>query len=823
MAAKDCIDAIKKAAGEDITDDQLDDVLTLLDRRAARRMKDDPLLSRERAYAEAGAELAEEKKLAALIEKRNRGINVLRKQQRTDFYDSAGTDQATSISALMVGREGSFSGAGRSIDAVRHGLTAELVGPMVNDLRQAGLLEVARTGNPEYELAVAREMARLNGNDSIKQSGDRNVTTMAQILVKYGEAGRQMQNEAGAYIRKMPGYVTRQSHDQLKIAKAGFENWQARIEPLLDPRTFDDAADKTKFLRSVYNNLATGNHLKAGGASDWLGGFKGPGNLAKRASSERVLIFKGPDEWMAYNTAFGRSSLWEAVIDGLEYSARNTALMRAFGTNPEAAFRADVDQAILKAKDAGDLKTVEKLSGWRIRAEFDQVAGATQVRGTPSLAVWGAGTRAVISMAKLGGVVLSSIPDVAVRASVLRHNGVGLLDGYANALTTFMEGRKGSEKREIADLLNVGTQGILGGVFERFHATDNVPGRMSKLTNVFFQATGLTFWTDAMSRGVGLMLSRNLANQSTKAFGQLDPRLQTTLRRYGIGEEAWGLLTKADTKAADGEHFLTPDAVRLLPDADIAAYAGKDSPRAIADARRELETSLSTYFADQVREAMTVAGARERALVTFGQPAGTPLGEAIRFVTQFKTYPVTFLTKQFGREISRDGVDKAGLAHLMVATTVLGYAAMTAKELVKGRDIRRPEDAGDVAKLFAAAMQQGGGLGIYGDFLFGEYNRFGRGLAETLAGPAVGTAGEWAAVLSAAVRGDDARAKAVRATVNTTPFANLFYARTAMDYLFLYGVQESLNPGYLRRYERTVEKENNQQFIYPPSQYANRF
>ena len=35
----------------------------------------------------------------------------------------------------------------------------------------------------------------------------------------------------------------------------------------------------------------------------------------------------------------------------------------------------------------------------------------------------------------------------------------------------------------------------------------------------------------------------------------------------------------------------------------------------------------------------------------------------------------------------------------------------------------------------AAAVQQGGGLGIFGDFVFSDVNRFGGGLTETLTGP----------------------------------------------------------------------------------------
>ena len=825
MAAADCIAAVKEALGVDGTEKQLEDIFELLDRRAKGKARDNPNMTQEQALIAAAESLASEKKLAALIERRSEAINKARTAQREDYYKSAetkGVKRSTAIRALAVGAEGPWQGAGRSVDAVKHALESETIGPMVAELERAGLMDVALMKNADFERLVAREMAIANGGKGLQPTGDANAKKLAEIFVKYSEAARNMQNKAGAYIRKLDGYVTRQSHDQLKIARAGFEAWRDKVIPLLDERTFDNAVDRDEFLRIVYTNLASGNHMKAAGGADWLGGFKGSGNLAKRISQERVLQFKGPDEWLAYNNEFGRTSLYEAVLDNLGFAARNTALMRTYGTNPAAAFDADIKRAVDAAKKRTDIKEVQALTSSMVQAEFDQISGGVLQHGNPTAAAINGSIRSVISMAKLGGVVLSSIPDIAIRAAVLRHNGVGLLQGYGNSLDSLVSGFRGSAKREVGDLLNAGTQGILGNVYERFHATDSTPGTLNRLSRVFFKASGLTWWTDAMSRGMGTMLSRNLAIQSAagKAFGSLDPMLRTTLGRYGIDERAWNTLRKAELFDGDGQKYLTPDAISRLSDTDIRAYMGdsKASARAVGEARENLKTSLSAYYTDQVREAMTFAGAKERALTTFGSSAGTPLGEAVRYIMQFKQFPVTYLVKHIGREFKRgDTVNAAGLAHLIVASTALGYVSMTAKEYAKGRNPRRPEDAAGWTKLTLAAMQQGGGFGIYGDFLFGEANRFGGGVIATAAGPAAGLLEQYVGVLQAARSGDDPRAKAVRAAVSSTPFANLFYTRLALDHMILNSTMEALNPGYLRRYERTVERENDQTFWLPPS------
>ena len=76
----------------------------------------------------------------------------------------------------------------------------------------------------------------------------------------------------------------------------------------------------------------------------------------------------------------------------------------------------------------------------------------------------------------------------------------------------------------------------------------------------------------------------------------------------------------------------------------------------------------------------------------------------------------------------------------------------------KGRDPRPMEGP----EFWGAAFLQGGGLGIYGDFLFSDVNRFDRGLAETIAGPVVGFADDVRKLtignVTQAIKGEDTNA-----------------------------------------------------------------
>jgi hypothetical protein len=245
--------------------------------------------------------------------------------------------------------------------------------------------------------------------------------------------------------------------------------------------------------------------------------------------------------------------------------------------------------------------------------------------------------------------------------------------------------------------------------------------------------------------------------------------------------------------------------------------------------RDEVRDNLFALMSQEADYAVPSPGARERAIMRRGYRPGTAAGEAIRFVGQFKSFGVTGLTKVMGRQTYGAGAKtlreqlgrglgaNLGLVNAIAGTTIMGYFVMQAKEIMKGRE-PRPNDA----NALVAAMMQGGGLGIYGDFLFGEANRFGGGTLQTLAGPGIGTFSDAVDLLQRSrgvVTGgeEDLGGDLLRLAKSNIPFANLFYVKGAMDYLIWYQLQEAMNPGYLRRMERRVETQNNQRYWMPPS------
>jgi len=822
MAFENCLAEIKAASGDRIDDREAGHILQVAFDRASRYEKDG--MARADAAIRAARELGDEERIKAAVEKRSRLINIERRRE-LDASVIEGKE-ADTFRAALAGVEGGERGWGLSVDAQAHQQSGELLGGAVDELRQSGMLKPAVRRNKDLERDIAREMWRGNEPEKWPATGNEIAAQIAGVLSKYTELARVKMNDAGAFIRKIENYVTRQSHDQWKLRKGGFEAWRDDIMPKLDERTFEGVEDREKFLGDIYAALVSGIHDSSSGG-DWLAGFKGPANLARKMSEERVLHFKDADSFFDYNERWGRGGIVENSFRSLEHAGRNIALMRKFGPNPEAMAKDWADSLAKTARDRNDFAQARKLKAdWNDRL-IDAVMGRGAVPDYLVLAQIGQGFRIAETLSKLGSVVLSSLPDMGVSAATLRWNGVPLFSRWGNMIATPFRGRRTGVSREVADKLGLGLDTLRGQIVSRFYAGDGFPGMGGKLVETFHRANLLGYWTDSFKTTTGLLVANNLGELAGREFGALDRRLQLTLRRFGIEGPEWDAMRQAERRAADGRDYLTPGAMLSLPDEAVAHLLPEGAtPRQIDQLRDDLRSKLGTYISEQTREGMTEPTAADRAISMLGTKPGTPAGEALRLLVQFKQFPITMIRRSLNREWNRGGgIDVGGLVGLMVSTSLLGYAAMTLKGLARGQNPRAPDDAQGYAKTVMAAMAQGGGLGIYGDFLFGQYNRMGGGLAGTLAGPAVGTADQFMQMLDTIKNGSTHKergqllaAEGVRFLANNAPFINLFYTRAAIDYLFLYKLQESVNPGFARRLEQKVKQENNQTFWLRPTQ-----
>lgn len=369
----------------------------------------------------------------------------------------------------------------------------------------------------------------------------------------------------------------------------------------------------------------------------------------------------------------------------------------------------------------------------------------------------------------------------------------------------------------------------------RFSATDNLPGTVAKIQDLYFRLNFLTQWTDFAKGGAGRMLSRHLAGVKGLAYDGLDSGTRGALGRYGIDATRWDIIRQSDTNKLGIGEFLTSDGIRHLPDTAfeplvkeyMARFVTTETPgrRAVAlrEVRQDLEMRLQTYFVDIANDAVSQPGAAERATLYGGYRPGSPIGEGLRFFTQFHSYTASFMNKQLGREFLRGAdentgyglgamktVSGMGITRMIVAMVALGYISDSITQVLHNKTPRDPRRL----DTWATAFVKSGGFGIYSDFLFGDFNRYGRGFWETVGGPAVGKVSDLARIFSDIKEGRDPSSGLFQFGSGFIP--NIFYTKMALDYLILDRFREWLAPGSQRRYKKTLQDQG-QDFIFQPA------
>ena len=842
MALRDCIAEIKRAAGRDLSDKELEELAD----EFSKRLRTRKTLEKGRALDEetlaAADDYAVEMVAAAQIEKRNAAINLKRSLEAIDFVKTQfGDDPVSGLQSLLVGTNRPGVGSRYSAAATQTAFLEKYLSGMQSDLDIAGLWKVFQSGALDRD--ISRAMWAINRKVETPTNVSREVKQIAEIIVKHQEVARQDFNKRGGWIKRLEGWVTTQSHDQYKVRgdtrfktggqEADFVAWRDYILPRLDVERTFDGADPEAFLRSTWKGLASGVHLTVKAQP----GLTGSRNIARAGSAQRVLHFKDADAWFDYNTKFGVGNLRESILRGFTANARATGLMLKMGTNPEHMLNRLVDNLI---RDTDDVVMKQKLAEAKegVLGDFlKSVDGTTQTPVHALSAKWAGDLRALQRMAKLGMSLISQAGDVPFYGTEMRYQGRPMLSGLGESMTNVFN-RMPTEKsaRQLMGMIGVYSRGRMGDIHSRFSLEDDmIAGAMTRAQQRFFKWNLMNWWTDAQRQGSLTAMSWLLADNARQTWGGVNKDFRRVMGLFGIQEGEWNIIRQSRTRDFDGDKLLAPEDVAAVDRSHYAALLEsqgvKVTERRIADLREEMAMKVRTYLSDRTSFAVIEPSAREAAFMQRGTRPGTVFGEFARFIGELKAFPVTAVSKAMGREVYGRGSntlaeairngngEMTGLAHLSLWGTAYGYMAMSAKDLIRGKNVRDPLNP----RTFAAAFVQGGGAGIYGDFLFGEARKtYGGNFTSKALGPTFGLLNDATDLFGRMVIGDDLASATFRSVLANTPYANLFYTRAAFDYLILRDLQEWVNPGSLKRMEDRSRREWGQTYWLRPSEARSR-
>jgi hypothetical protein len=780
------------------------------------------------------------------------------KRQRVALQLSASSARLAEMREFAEAAPGRtlFDGIGevlRRVDVAVTGVQRETMSRLMDLLEaaQPRFWQLMGQG-PEFAKAVVYEAFG-------KASGNADAAAGAAVWLRVAEELRARFNRAGGDVGQLDYSYFPQPHDMLKVRRGGIGEertrtrkvidatlspidtirggkmpdpadaraaWVEKVLPLIDRSRYVDEttgarmddAQVRAFLNSAWDTISTDglNKLQPGKMPAGVSSL-----IVNRGSQSRAIHFAGPDEYLQYMEAFGRGSVFEAMMGHVRAMSQNIALAERMGPNAKSTFELMHDTA--RQTRADDSLNWQN---WAVstRDVFGTLYGtASQVYDGGQVfvrraALW-QGLRNWQVFAKLQGTLLSAITDIPSYFATTGFHKVGVFDATRNLMAAFTPGQ-GSV--EVANRMGLVAESIAQDM-GRWGSEMLRDGWTSRLANTTMRISFLNAWTDAMRRAAGISVMGSLGKMIDTPWAGLADGDRARLTQAGLTEQAWSVMQMAQPENWRGTRMVTPEAVRAIPD---EALAGMGNPAVIRD---DVATRLVGMLVDESEYASLAPDIFTRARVeSFGQ-RGTWQGELARTAFLFKSFPMAMISRHWTRMSQGDGNPNrvAYAAMITAGMTVFGGLSVLLKDIASGRD---PRDV-TTAKFWGAAAMAGGGMSFAGDLLYswaGGQTQSGisasAAAAGAAAGPVFGAAAEFVDLTAGNAfqfaRGEDTDfgAEAVRFTRANLPFVNLWYVRTVLDRAVMHDLQETLNPGYLSRMKQRARRDWGQEFYWQPGE-----
>lgn len=675
-----------------------------------------------------------------------------------------------------------------------------------------------------------------------ERTGNVNAKELAETWKKVAEHLRVRANSYGMKIKSRQDWGLPQMHDTLAVRSTPKDTWIDFILPKLDVDKMVDEStglpftDKSlrKALEQVYDNIATE------GMATFKPGVNRMGKaLHNRRLDHRFLAFKSADDWMAYQTRFGDADPYKTMLDHINSMSRDIATIKILGPNPDAIHTwaksmIRKQAAIDAANEAKGLfkrkKTIVKDSSFKgkpkvFRTEQDRANAILENtdnllayhKGHLNRPVDGffgntfAGLRQILTSAQLGGAAIMTLTDQHWMRHTAKFNGLKSHRANMNSLKFLSEGMKKDKKlSRLAIKLGLGAEmwSAVSAVQQRYLMDIDAPMLTKRISDAILRGSGLSHSTQSNKWAFGMMALGELAEEVKTPFKKLNPDLQKQLSKYGINQKEWDIIRETKlydagiddpSMAGKGLTFLRPDDIHARADLDEAT-------------REYLTTRLMTWLANETNFAVPTASAKGRITLSGNSKPGTLKGEIVNSGLMYKNFAITLGMTHLARGFQQVGfMGKAKyLVPMIIGGTIMGAFAYEIKQVAAGKKPTKISDMG--VRYWINAAIYGGGLGIFGDFLFADQNRYGGSMAKTMAGPVISflddlvrlTIGNTLELAS----GEKTNAgKELAAFIQRyTPGSNLWYTRLVVERMIFDTLEKLLNPNYARDTRRNVNR-----------------
>ncbi|WP_337261250.1 MULTISPECIES: hypothetical protein [unclassified Serratia (in: enterobacteria)] len=814
-----CIQAVKDAAKRTLTMAEINGIEERIRRSMRNLARNDPASWRNLSEAErlqrAGQIAADELQHEAALKKRRVALTITARQRLDSYINS------------YQGKGGKLEALNRTIafhaDGKANFLSVESRAKATRDYALSQLEELFDAIDPRYfqlfeDAQGVRDLVyEMRGQDT----GNIRAKKGARAWNKVSELLRQRFNDMGGDIGYLEDWMFPQHHSMDRVGKASKDEWVGFVIGKLDRNKYVkengelmNDIEITEFLGNAYETIATGGMNKL---SDT--GLRVSGARANRGNAERQIHFRDAETYLEYQQRFGEKSMWDVMVNHLEGISKDIALVETYGPNPDHVFRSLLDELSSEAAKANPGRT------WRTNmlrnsteSLYNFIAGKTQPVANPHIARWSNHVRNWLIATRLGSALISSLSDNGTMYLTAKVNNLPMGQLFRNQLSA-LDPTNATELR-LARGAGLSMDTLIGSV-NRW-ATDNMgPSASRWAANAVMRASGLSAWSDANKRAYGVTMMGGIGSL-VKQHGSLakiaddDARI---LKSKGISERDWAVWKLADQEdwGNGNTTMLTPESIMRIPDSKLQALGNPE--RIKFEAMRKLLGAVS----EEVDMAVISPGARERMVTGANLQRGDLKDELTRSFFLFKSFPISVVMRHWTRAM---GMPSAGgraayLATFLASTTILGALSQQINDMLSGKNPR--EAFGDKAPRFwINALLKGGGLGLYGDFLFADHTRYGGGALASMLGPVAGLVDDAVKLAQGiplnAVEGkpEQTGGDAVKFVKGLIPGQNLWYTKAALDHMIFNQMQEYFSPGYLRRMEKRSKKEFNQTYWWRP-------
>lgn len=488
--------------------------------------------------------------------------------------------------------------------------------------------------------------------------------------------------------------------------------------------------------------------------------------FADRMGRSRKVHFYTPDDHYNYFKALNPDdTIYRRLVSEIDRDASQLAAMKMFGPNFKMVFNSLIKTA--KAEEAAKGKIP------RIKFDREQKFLESTFKGLTQgefqskknwIANYGEVMRGLTNMAKLGNSLVTTVTDFAFSAGVISsmtgRNYFGEL-GYMMK-ETFANFISPQHRRAVAAQLSVFSNEVNGATMNtRFGEYGKAYDWFSKSHQFYMRATGLPNQAVSAKLAISKRLASLLSEDSKLKYSQLNNR--TALSKFGIREAEWNIMRKANEGG-----IITPDTIMDIPDSFFKGMSNE----AIVDLKIELGSKLQQYLTHYSERGSPTSSGFSFALKNY-YDRNTYQGQVLQMMMQYKSFSLgawdTMGTIAYSNNMG--GPNIKALAQTIVAGSALGAVAITARDILSGREptIFKDNDSKGWYKFAMESLIQSGSGGLWLDFMFDDYEKSYLNLPSKIAGPVIGGIGtDLTSLIDVATSIDnwdeDGRAKIVRQT-----------------------------------------------------------